>query len=167
MSRGWPTSVERAQREVLPLDLALYHAAREYPGGVKAVAATFGLNPTTLQHKLSPTHQPHVPNIADLEAVLATTLDDRILDAIGEIADGAIWVRPDACQAEGTADLIEVIGVLHDKLGKMLNSVSETTRDGIVDDREQAELRKRARQLLQAVLALELAANGIGEVRHG
>ena len=39
MSRGWPTFIDRAQREVLPLNLALYHAAREYPGGVKAIAA--------------------------------------------------------------------------------------------------------------------------------
>ncbi|RAH37429.1 phage regulatory CII family protein [Halomonas sp. SL1] len=167
MSRGWPTSVDRAKREVLPLPLALYHAAREYTGGVKAVAAVYGLNPTTLQHKLSPTHQPHTPNIADLEAVLGATQDDRILDAIGEIAGGAIWLRPDACQAETSFDLIEVIGTLHDQLGEMLNSVSETTRDGIVDDRERAELRKRARQLMQAVLALELSAAGIGEVEHG
>ncbi len=167
MSRGWPTSVDRANREVLPLNLALYHAAREYPGGVKAIAATFGLNPTTLQHKLSPTQPTHVPNLNDLEAVLGATQDDRILDAIGEIAEGALWIRPDACQAETTADLIAVIGVLHDRLGEMLNSVSTTTRDGIVDAQERAELRKRARQLMQAVLAMELAANGIGEVSHG
>ncbi len=54
MSKRWLSSVDRAQREVLPLHLALYHAAREYPGGVKAVAAVYGLNPNTLQHKLNP-----------------------------------------------------------------------------------------------------------------
>lgn len=54
MSRIALSSVERAQREVLPLDLALYHAARDYPGGAAAIAATTGRNATTLQHKLSP-----------------------------------------------------------------------------------------------------------------
>lgn len=165
MSRGWPTSLDRAQREVLPLPLALYHAAREFPGGVKAIAAVYGLNPTTLQHKLSPTQPTHSPNILDLEAVLATTQDDRILDSLGEVANGALWVRPDACLTENTADLVKMISTLHDQMGEMLHSVADTTRDGLVDDHERAELRKRARHLMQAVLALELAAERFGEVR--
>lgn len=167
MSRGWPTSRDRAQREVLPLNLALYHSAREHAGGVQAIAAVFGLNPTTLQHKLSPTQPTHIPNILDLEAVLTTTQDDRILDAIGELAGGALWVRPDACRAETDHGLIRIIAQLHDELGQMLDSVSTTTSDGIVDEHERAELRKRARHLMQAVLALELAAEQIGEGRHG
>jgi len=167
MSRGWPTSIDRAQREVLPLNLALYHAAREYPGGVKAIAAVFGLNPTTLQHKLSPTHQPHRANIDDLEAVLTTTLDDRILDAVGEMAGGALWVRPDAHQATSQMDLLGTIAELQQELAEMLDSVAESTADGIVDAHERAELRKRARHLMQAVLALELAAGEMGEARHG
>jgi len=167
MSRGWPTSVDRAQREVLPLNLALYHAAREYPGGVKAIAAVFGLNPTTLQHKLSPTHHPHRANIDDLEAVLTTTQDDRILDAVGEMAGGALWVRPDACDARDDASLILMIARLQKELAEMLDSVAESTADGIVDAHERAELRKRARHLMQAVLALELAAGEMGEARHG
>ena len=38
MSRIALSSLERAQREILPLDLALYHAARDYPGGAAAIA---------------------------------------------------------------------------------------------------------------------------------
>lgn len=163
MSKSWPTSRTRAEREVLPLPLAMYHAARDYPGGIKAVAAVYGLNATTLQHKLSPTHEPHRPDLRDLEAVLGATQDDRILDAIGELANGALWVRPDACHTHTTHGLIQVIGELHDQLGDMLASVVSTTADGVVDDHERAELRKRARELMQAVLALELAAGSVGE----
>ncbi|SHK37730.1 phage regulatory CII family protein [Halomonas caseinilytica] len=167
MSKRWPSSVDRAQREVLPLNLSLYHAAREYPGGAKAIAALFGLNPTTLQHRLSPTHEPHRIDLDSLEAVLGATQDERVLDSIGEVAGGVIWMRPDTCQAETPHDLIEVIGVLHDQLGALLRSVRETTRDGIVDEREQAELRMRARRLMQAVLALEVAAVNVGDEYDG
>jgi len=167
MSRGWPTSVDRAQREVLPLNLALYHAAREYPGGVKAIAAVYGLNATTLQHKLSPTQPTHSPNITDLEAILGATQDERILDAIGEMVGAALWVRPDACEARDDASLIRMIASLQKELAEMLDSVAESTADGIVDAHERAELRKRARHLMQAVLALELAAGEVGEARHG
>lgn len=167
MSRKFPTSVERAQREVLPLDLALYHAAREYRGGAKAIAAIYGLNATTLQHRLSPTHESHRIDLDSLEAVLCATQDDRILDAVGELAGGALWVRPDNYRGSGTFDLIEVIAVLHDQLGEMLASVASTTRDGVVDTAERAELRKRARRLMQAVLGLELAAHGMGDDLDG
>ncbi|WP_064699376.1 phage regulatory CII family protein [Halomonas caseinilytica] len=167
MSKRWPSSVDRAQREVLPLNLSLYHAAREYPGGAKAIAAIYGLNATTLQHRLSPTHEPHRIDLDSLEAVLGATHDDRILDSIGELAGGAIWMRPDDCHAESSFDLIQLISVLHDQLGEMLGSVCETTRDGIVDDRERAELRMRARRLMQAVLALEVAAVNVGDEYDG
>lgn len=46
--------LQRAKREVLPLELALYHAVRQYPGGAAVIAATTGRNATPLQHKLSP-----------------------------------------------------------------------------------------------------------------
>lgn len=82
MSRIALSSLERAQREILPLDLALYHAARDYPGGAAAIAATTGRNQTTLQHKLSPTHPSHSINIQEFGEILELTKDRRILDAV-------------------------------------------------------------------------------------
>jgi hypothetical protein len=169
MSKRWPSSLDRAQREVLPLNLALYHAAREYPGGVKAIAAVYGLNPSTLQHKLSPTQETHTPNIDDLEAVLGATQDQRILDSVGEIAGGALWIMPverRAIPRDGAQrDVLELLATLHDRLGHMITSVRTSLEDGVIDERERSELRKRARQTMETVLALELAA--IGEADHG
>lgn len=171
MSKRWLSSTERAQREVLPLHLSLYHAAREYPGGIKAVAAVHGLNPTTLQHKLSPTHEPHRANIDDLEAVLAATHDTRILDSLGEIAGGCIWVCPverrAASRDDDTRDVLETIATLHERLGEMITSVRTSLEDGIVDEREQAELRLRTRRMLETVLVLELSATRQGDEVHG
>lgn len=170
MSRRWLSSQDRAQREVLPLNLALYHAAREYPGGIKAVAAVYGLNSTTLQHKLSPTQDTHTPNLADIEAVLATTRDPRILDSLGELAGGCLWVCHTERRLEprppGQREVLEVIATLHERLGEMIAAVSDSLNDGIVDERERAELRLRTRRLLEVVLLLEQAASG-EEVAHG
>jgi hypothetical protein len=91
MSRIALSSLERAQREILPLDLALYHAAREYPGGAAAIAATTGRNPTTLQHKLSPTHPSHSINIQEFGEILELTKDRRILDAVHALVGDTIW----------------------------------------------------------------------------
>ena len=40
MSRIAMSCTDRAKREVLPLELALYHAVRDYPGGAAAISAT-------------------------------------------------------------------------------------------------------------------------------
>lgn len=171
MSKRWPTSLDRAQREVLPLHLSLYHAARDHQGGIKAVAAVHGLNPTTLQHKLSPTHEPHRANIDDLEAVLAVTRDPRILDSLGEIAGGCLWVCPverrQAARDSDQRDVLETLANLHERLGEMISSVRSSIHDGVVDEREQAELRLRTRRLLETVLVLELAATGTGDEDDG
>lgn len=164
MSKRWPTSLDRAEREVLPLGLSLYHAARDYQGGIKAVAAVHGLNATTLQHKLSPTHEPHRPNLDDLEAVLAVTRDPRILDSLGEIAGGCVWVQPESLRDDEPMDsVLATIADLHAKLGEMIESVGTSLDDGLVDDREQAELRLRTRRVLELVLGLERLTCGVGE----
>lgn len=173
MSKRWMSSVDRAQREVLPLHLALYHAARDYPGGIKAVAAVYGLTASTLQHRLSPgpTHQHHHIRIDDLEAVLGATRDTRILDSLGELAGGCLWVCPVerrlSPRETDQRDVLEHLASLHQHLGEMIESVRTSLDDGVVDEHERAELRKRARQTMEAVLSLELAATGGMEVEHG
>jgi hypothetical protein len=91
MSRIASSCTDRAQREVLTLELALYHAAREYPGGAAAIAATTGRNSTTLQHKLSPTHPSHTVNIHEFAEILELTKDRRLLDAVHALVGDTIW----------------------------------------------------------------------------
>lgn len=144
---------------MLSLNLSLYHAARDYPGGIKAVAAVHGLNATTLQHKLSPTHEPHRPNLDDLEAVLATTLDPRILDSLGEIAGGAIWVIPaPLADDEPELGMLGSIAQLQHGVHEMLASLADSLSDRVLDARESRELELRVRRLLSYVLAVRLAA---------
>lgn len=153
MSKRWPSSVERARREILPLSLALYHAARDYPGGSKAIAAIYGVPHSTLQHKLSPTAEQHRLGVEDLEYVLSSTADPRILDAVCDLVPGTYWFQlegVDECEGDDQ-HLVEAIAELSMRLGKLIKTIAEHRRDGIYDDVERAELRLVKRRLIGAV----------------
>lgn len=170
MSKRWPSSTDRAQREILPLSLALYHAARDYVDGIKGVAAVQGLNHITLQHKLSPTHAPHRANIDDLEAVLAVTQDHRILDSIGEIANGVVWVRPSVAHAAQPAiGMMASLAALQDSVAALVRTLNESLEDEVIHPHEARELHLRVRRLFEAALGVEAASVQYheGEVANG
>lgn len=152
MSKRWPTSQERAQREILPLSLALYHAARDYPGGSKAIAAVQGIPHSTLQHKLSPTSPQHRPGIEDLEFVLATTQDSRILDAICDLVPGTYWFQVDPeDDDDADQDLLEAVGHLANRVSALVTGIAKHRADGEYDSHDRAELKQLAARLFSAV----------------
>lgn len=169
MSRPWISSQERAEREILPLNLALYHAARDYPGGGKAIAAVYGLPATTLQHRLNPNADAHKLSIDDLEHVLEATRDPRILDALLSLVPGAHWFEyQEATNDCSEQQLMESVAVLSTQVGNLLTRISEHRRDGTYHDHEVAELEKLRGQLIGAVQGVLVCAQRFdGEVRHG
>lgn len=153
MSKRWPTSVERAQREILPLSLALYHAARDYPGGSKAIAAVHGVPHSTLQHKLSPTSPQHRPGIEDLEFVLSATQDPRILDAICDQVPGAYWFKVN-CDDDLLApepNLLGAIAGMASRVADLVDGIAKHRSDGTYDSTERAELKLLATRLFSAI----------------
>lgn len=169
MSKIWLSSKERAEREILPLNLSLYHAARDYPGGGKAIAAIYGLPATTLQHSLNPNADAHRLSIDDLEHVLEATRDPRILDSLLALVPGAHWFE----YQEATDDcseqlLMESVAKLSTQVACLLTRISEHRRDGVYHDHEVAELRKLKFQLFGSIKSLVVAAQHFeGEARHG
>ncbi|WP_394424768.1 phage regulatory CII family protein [Vreelandella stevensii] len=169
MSKRWPTSRERAEREILPLNLALYHAARDYPGGGKAIAAIYGLPATTLQHRLNPNADNHKLSIDDLEHVLEATRDPRILDALLALVPGAHWFEyQEATNDCSEQQLMESVAVLSTQVGNLLTRISDHRRDGVYHEHEVAELQKLKGQLIGALQAVLVCAQRFeGEVSHG
>lgn len=169
MSKVWLSSQERAEREILPLNLALYHAARDYPGGGKAIAAVYGLPATTLQHKLNPNADAHRLTIDDLEHVLEATRDPRILDSLLSLIPGAHWFEYQ--EAEGGCSeqqLMESVANLSSQVSNLLTRISEHRRDGTYHEHEKAELEKLKGLLVGALQAVLVCAQRFdGEVRHG
>ncbi|WP_083004835.1 phage regulatory CII family protein [Halomonas sp. GT] len=169
MSKIWPTSRERAEREILPLNLSMYHAARDYPGGGKAIAAVYGLPATTLQHRLNPNADNHKLSIDDLEHVLEATRDPRILDSLLSLVPNAHWFEYDEESSEcSEQQLLNYVANLSSQVSEMITRISEHRRDGTYHDHEKAELEKLKCQLIGSVQALLVSAQRFdGEVRHG
>jgi hypothetical protein len=159
MSRIALSSLERAQREILPLDLALYHAARDYPGGAAAIAATTGRNPTTLQHKLSPTHPSHSINIQEFGEILELTKDRRILDAVHALVDTYTNDMPETLTT-GIAEYFRQVADLAETWAKSIG-------DGVVTDKELAAIRLQVFRGIQGLLGLFNRATYVNQTTRG
>lgn len=169
MSKRWPTSKDRAEREILPLNLSLYHAARDYPGGGKAIAAVYGLPATTLQHRLNPNADNHKLSIDDLEHVLEATRDPRILDALLALVPGAHWFEyQEATNDSSEQQLMESVADMSSRVSDLLSRISEHRRDGVYTASEILELTKLKGQLISALQGLLVSAQRFdGDANHG
>lgn len=168
MSRTALSSTERAKREVLPLDLALYHAVREYPGGAAAVAATTGRNATTLQHKLSPTHPSHVVNIQEFGEILELTKDPRILDSVHALVGDTIWQELSVAYAEDMPETLTMgIAAFFRQVGDLSETWARSIGDGKVDDRELAEIQKQVFRGIQGLLGMYRRAEYVNQTTRG
>lgn len=169
MSKVWLSSKERAEREILPLNLALYHAARDYPGGGKAIAAIYGLPATTLQHSLNPNADAHRLSIDDLEHVLEATRDPRILDSVLALVPGAHWFEyQETSDSSSEQRLMESVATLSAQVGNLLTRISEHRRDGTYHDHEKSELEKLKGLLVGALQAVLVCAQRFeGDASYG
>lgn len=160
--------VERAQREILPLDLALYHAAREYPGGAAAIAATTGRSPSTLQHKLSPTHPSHVINIQEFSEILELTRDRRILDAVHALVGDTIWQEISEAYTDDMPEtLTSGIAMFFHQVADLSETWARHIGDGKVTDNELAEIRFQVFRAIQALLAMYNRASYVNQTTRG
>ncbi|WP_334597261.1 phage regulatory CII family protein [Pseudomonas alvandae] len=168
MSRIALSCVERAQLEVLPLDLALYHAARDYPGGAAAIAATTGRNPTTLQHKLSPTHPSHSVNIQEFGEILELTKDRRILDAVHALVGDTIWHELSEVY---TTDMPETLTIglaeYFRQVADLADTWAKSIGDGVVSDHELAAIRLQVFRGIQGLLGLFNRATYVNQTTRG
>ena len=168
MSRIALSCTQRARREILPLDLALYHAARDYPGGAAAIAATTGRNPTTLQHKLSPTHPSHTVNVQEFAEILELTKDRRILDAVHALVGDTIWQElAESYTADMPETLTTGIAMYFRQVADLADAWAKSIGDGVVCDRELAEIRLQVFRGIQGLLGLYNRACYVNSTTRG
>ncbi|WDG45759.1 phage regulatory CII family protein [Pseudomonas chlororaphis] len=168
MSRIALSCVDRAQREVLPLDLALYHAARDYPGGAAAIAATTGRNSTTLQHKLSPTHPSHTVNIQEFGEILELTKDRRILDAVHALVGDTIWQELAETYTNDMPETLTTgIAEYFRQVADLAETWAKSIGDGVVSDQELAAIRLQVFRGIQGLLGLFNRATYVNRTTRG
>lgn len=168
MSRIALSCTQRARREILPLDLALYHAARDYAGGAAAIAATTGRNPTTLQHKLSPTHPSHTVNVQEFAEILELTKDRRILDAVHALVGDTIWQElAEAYTDDMPETLTNGLAVYFRQVADLADTWAKSIGDGVVNDRELAEIRLQVFRGIQGLLGMFNRASYVNSTTRG
>lgn len=162
MSRAPASCVERAQRQILPLQLSLYHAARDYPGGAGAIASIYGRSASSLAHKLSPTSPKNVITPDEIEEVTAATRDPRIIDSVIEAFGDAAWTDlRDVAQeidreCDSAASVLKAIGETLQRQSVLTQTIAEhLANDGEIDQDELAQQKLLLRRLQGALIALE------------
>lgn len=168
MSRIALNCVNRAQREILTLELALYHAARDYPGGAAAIAATTGRNASTMQHKLSPTHPSHVVNVQEFGEILELTKDRRILDAVHALVGDTIWQElAEAYTDDMPETLISGIATFFHQVADLSETWATHISDGKVSEGELAEIRQQVFRGIQGLLGMYNRAVYVNQTTRG
>lgn len=168
MSRIALNSLDRARKEILPLDLALYHAARDYPGGAAAIAVTTGRNPTTLQHKLSPTHPSHSVNIHEFGEILELTKDRRILDAVHGLVGDTIWQElAEAYTNDMPETLATGLAGYFRQVADLADTWVRSIGDGVVSNSELAEIHLQVFRGIRGLLGLFNRARYVNQATGG
>lgn len=150
-------SRERAQRAVLPLQQAIYHAVHDVKGGVGAIAGVYGFNHNTLQLKVSPNISTHQLNLREFEAILGFTRDARIMDSLCTAFGNAVWIDlGDPIHTEGLTlgAMLQQIGEASGALGQLAKDTAEAVGDGRIDRHELAVIEKSCMRLTQTVQGL-------------
>jgi len=168
MSRTPMSCIERAKREVLPLELALYHAVRDYPGGAAAIAATTGRNATTLQHKLSPTHPTHIVNVQEFGEILELTKDPRILDSVHALVGDTIWQELSGAYSHDIPETLTMgLAAFFRQVANLSETWARSIGDGKVDDQELAEIQQQVFRGIQGLLGMYRRAEYVNQTTRG
>lgn len=138
----------------LSLEMACYQAVHAYPGGVPAVAATYGWRASTLQNKLNPTQSTHKLTAIEVEGILQLTKDGRILDALCAQRQ-AVWVDLSALEVQASdMAILDGVNDLVNKVGKLTGEISKSLADGRVDEEELAQLEQALMDMNKAGFAV-------------
>ena len=138
-------SRDRAQHTLLEPHQAIYHAAHDAVGGVKGIAAVYGISATILANKINPNY---AGNTLDLKTVLMVwdaTRDSRISEAFSVYFGGTHVPDDDdpACESS----VLLGIGGLSKAMSSMVDDVANAFADGKITPAEEAVIEADAKRL--------------------
>lgn len=138
------------------LFLALQADAKEYPGGVRAIAEAMGLNGNTLANGLNPDHDAPPPSFSAILEIIVLAQARRSVFALAHLV-GQVPMDFEL-EARAPGDAVRLFLSLVGSASHALAEGSERARDGhfCADDRRALEplllaLMKATGELLQAV----------------
>lgn len=139
---------------VMPVRQALYRAARDYCGGINALALHLRRDASDLGKRLSPAEpRPLHPEL--IEEILAETRDPRLLAALVRPAGAVAYVpRP----VPATADALQGLGDMLQAKGRFVCSLRDGLADGQWTRTEVETLRYHANQVVAEILGIVAGA---------
>ena len=159
MSNQYYTAKQRADKCVLPLDLAVYQTTKRERGLVHFICGKYGLNYNTVSAQINPNNDSHTLSPDIIEYVLAEAKDSSlIMDAFCCAHGNAGWFElPTAADGEMIDGIVE--------LGQKFVDMNSTTLATIADHRITADEYKAMQKVglaligqIQKILATAQAA---------
>ncbi len=149
---------EAGAGQIYSPDVACYHAAHNFKGGVPALAALMEVNHRTLQNKLNPTQDTHKLTLAEAMHILRLTRDYKILDAVVHEVD-CVWLeRAMIDEPAGDVDLLKMITDLSGATHELSQGLVQSLEDGSVSHDEHLKLEALLHRLVQAAYMIPAVA---------
>ena len=149
MSQSKFTASERADKCVLPLDLAVYQTTKRERGLVHFICGKYGLNYNTVSAQINPNNDSHTLSPDIIEYVLTHAENKTlIMDAICHAHGNAAWFElPTPDDGEMFSDITELM----QRFGHMHNTILEAIADKRVTSDELKALKKDGLALIGQV----------------
>lgn len=142
------------------LFLALQADAKEYPGGISAIAKAMGMNGNTLSNGINPDHEALPPSFAVIMEIIVVVQARRAVFALAQTV-GQITV--DAETDGDTREPVEAIQLflsLVSRASELLGKGSEAAKDGRFDAEERRILEPLLVSLMQSTSDLLQSIRG-------
>lgn len=124
---------------------------RAFPGGVEAMAAAIGMpSGAALNNRIYELkgQRIHVDTALAMQAASGTTL---FAEAVAQESGGTFVKLPDVDEEVDNEELLKKFTQIIDQIGRLASRHAAAIEDGVLDDKEEVELRRIAATIHQRV----------------
>ena len=140
------------------LFLALQADAKEFPGGVKAIAETMGMNGNTLSNGINPDHDAPPPSFSAILEIVVLAQARRAVFALAQLV-GQVPMDFELDQ-RSTAESVRLFLSLVHTASNLFSKGSEAAKDGRFDPDERRMLEPLLLSLMKATGELLQSVRG-------
>lgn len=162
MSNQYYTAKQRADKCVLPLDLAVYQTTKRERGLVHFICGKYGLNYNTVSAQINPNNDSHTLSPDIIEYVLTHAQNKSlIMDAICCAHGNAAWFELPECE---NGEMFDDIAELMKRFADMNNTTLAAIADQKVTNDESRAMKKVGYALIAKIQKVILTAEAMERI---
>lgn len=159
MSNQYYTAKQRADKCVLPLDLAVYQTTKRERGLVHFICGKYGLNYNTVSAQINPNNDSHTLSPDIIEYVLTHAENKTlIMDAMCCAHGNAAWFELPECE---DGEMFDDIAELMKRFADMNNTTLAAIADQKVTNDESRAMKKVGYALIAQIQKVILTAEAM------